>query len=82
MMAGTDYHNQTKSSEHTTDANGATDGWVATVARLQARIPALGSVASINRYLIQKDGIPHRRLGRRLIFYIPDVCAWLSRQVA
>jgi hypothetical protein len=59
---------------------GPKDVWIATVVRLQARIPALGSVATINRYLVQQDGIPHRRLGRRLIFNIREVYAWLSKQ--
>ena len=54
--------------------------WVATIIALQKRIPALGSVASINRMILAKDGLPHRRLGRRLLFNVPQVCEWLNSQ--
>jgi len=64
------------------DQTGSGDIWVATVVSLQARIPALGSIATINRYLVAQDGIPHRRLGRRLIFNINEVNAWLNRQAS
>ncbi len=54
--------------------------WVATVKALQVALPALGSTANINRMIVMQDGLPHRRLGGRLLFNIPEVSAWLLRK--
>jgi len=52
--------------------------WVTTVAALARVMPALGSPANINRLIVMQDGLPHRRLGGRLLFNLPEISAWLQ----